>query len=385
MKKLSIFFLCLVFGIAIFSPHPVFAIEDPRSVPNNKIGIHILFPEEITQAAQLINSNGGDWGYVTIPIQAGEKDIQKWQKFMDFAKQNHIIPIIRLATEGDYFNTKVWRKPNFADVLDFANFLNSLDWPIENRYVTVFNEVNRGDEWGGEANPKEYAEILSYAVIAFKTINQNFFIISAGLDNAGPNSGTAYRNQYDFLKEMAQETPDIFNQIDGIASHSYPNPGFSRSPLYATPINVFSYRFEKQLIESLSNKNLPVFVTETGWSRYAVKDETIAEYYVYVFSFVWKDSDVIAVTPFLLRAGSPFSQFSFVNQDGSYSAEYKSIQSLQKVNGIPKLPASTPPSTKANTSEKSPTRNFSHQKMQTSYDISIPLGLKIWLKWILKI
>src|SRR6185503_18523404 len=124
-------------------------------------------------------------------IQAGDKDVDKWQDFLNQCAKLHVIPILRLATEGDYFNTAVWRKPTSLDVLDFANFLTDLTWPTKNRYIIVFNEVNRGDEWGGQPNAGEYADILSYAVTVFKSKSPDFFIISAGLDNAAANTNTA--------------------------------------------------------------------------------------------------------------------------------------------------------------------------------------------------
>src|SRR3989344_4804991 len=144
MKKTSLskFLFLVYFSLTIFFLNPArsFAIESPLERANNKFGIHILFPSEIDDASQLVNSNGGQWGYIVIPIQSGDKDLDKWQEFMDKARQKKLIPIIRLATEGDYFNTKVWRKPKESDILDFANFLNSLDWPVKNRYVSIFNE-----------------------------------------------------------------------------------------------------------------------------------------------------------------------------------------------------------------------------------------------------
>ena len=54
---------------------------DPASVPNNRVGVHILDPNEINDAAKLINSSGGDWGYVTIPIRSNDRDRDKWLKF----------------------------------------------------------------------------------------------------------------------------------------------------------------------------------------------------------------------------------------------------------------------------------------------------------------
>src|SRR4051812_30691887 len=130
MKKLSLI-LFIAFFYLIF-PVKSFAVYDPTTKPNNKIGIHILFPSELSDAKELINSSGGDWGYVTIPIQAGDKDIEKWQTFMYQAKEMHLIPILRLATQGDYFVKSTWRIPTDDDVLDFANFLNSLYWPVKN-------------------------------------------------------------------------------------------------------------------------------------------------------------------------------------------------------------------------------------------------------------
>lgn len=342
IKKMKKFFFIFIFFIlalvSLHHPRNVFAVENPLDNPNNKVGIHILFPEEIFDAAALVNASGGEWGYVLIPIQSGDKDLIKWQTFMDNAKKLHVIPIIRLATEGDYFNTKVWRKPNFSDIVDFANFLGSLNWPTKNRYVVVYNEVNRGDEWGGDANPAEYAEILSYATTFFKYISPDFFIISAGLDNAAPSQGSTYMNEYEFLKQMQQNMPDVFKQIDGIGSHSYPNPGFSQPPTSKSQMSIASFSFEKSLIDSLSDKNLPIFITETGWSKNAVGDGLAAQYYKQAFLSVWNDPSIVAVTPFLLKAGGgPFTQFSFLNTDGSNSQIYKSVAALPKLKGEPIL------------------------------------------------
>jgi len=315
-----------------------YAADDPRAIPNNKIGIHILFPAEITAAATLVNSNGGDWGYVTIPIQSGDKDIIKWQLFMDSAKQNHVIPILRLATEGDYFNTKVWRKPTYLDILDFANFLDSLSWPTKNRYIVVYNEVNRADEWGGSASPQEYADILSFAASIFKSKSSQYFIISAGLDNAAPDNADQYVNEYEFLQEMDDAIPGIFTQIDGMASHSYPNPGFSQAPNLYSRMGINSFYYEQQLVKNISGKDLPVFITETGWSKHGVSDATRAQYLDQALSSFWNDTDVVAVTPFLLEAGGdPFGQFSFIDQTGKTTMQYALLASIPKVKGAPAL------------------------------------------------
>jgi hypothetical protein len=334
MKKVL---LLLALFLTLIPQNTVFAMEDPLSSANNKFGIHILFDSELDEAKKLVNSNGGDWGYVIIPLQAGDKDLDKWQKFMDKAYEDHLIPIVRLATEGDYFNTSVWRKPQEEDVIDFANFLNSLTWPTQNRYIVVFNEINRGDEWGGDLDPAYYAQLLSYTVTVFKSLNPDFFIISGGLDNAAPNQGKDYMNEYTFMREMDEAVPGIFNQVDGFSSHSYPNPGFSQPPTVKTDKSISSFSYERELLSQLTSKKLPIFITETGWSSQRVSEDDRAKYYKQAFQTVWNDPQIAAVTPFVLRASGPFEQFTFIKGDTTYTKQYTAIKDLPKIKGTPKL------------------------------------------------
>ncbi|MGH7245695.1 MAG: hypothetical protein ACREGI_02050 [Candidatus Levyibacteriota bacterium] len=380
MKKiiLSILFFAICMSIGT---RGLFAADTPV-VTNNKVGIHILFPSEISQAASLVNTNGGDWGYVTIPIQVADMNLVKWQQFMDDAKRLHVIPIVRLAIENYYFNTTVWRKPTYADVLDYANFLNSLSWPTKNRYIIVFNEVNRGDEWQGQPNPTEYAQILSYAVTAFKTRNPNFFIISAGLDNASINAADAM-NEFTFLTQMNQAVPGIFNQIDGMASHSYPNPGFASPPTVNAPESIDGFSYEENFIAGLSNKKLPVFITETGWSRDRLPDITIAQYFTTAFTAVWNNPDVMAVTPFLLEAGGgPFEQFSLLNTDGSQNAIYKAIAALPKIKGTPPVEPSVLAASTFRPNETLPKKNYK-KALSNIPEISVSPNVKSFLKFLL--
>lgn len=379
MKKISFFILfsCL---LLVSSLKPSFAIYDPTSAPNNKFGVHILFPEEILDAQKLINSTNGDWGYVTIPIQSSDKDLVKWQKFMDEAKNLHIIPIIRLSTTGDYFNTSVWEKPKFTDIVDFANFLDSLNWPTKNRYIVVYNEVNRGDEWGGSPDPFEYAQILDFAADTFKSKNDSFFLISAGLDNAAPNIFGHYMNEFDFMNAMTYEVPDVFKKIDGLSSHSYPNPGFSQSPYGA---GVYSFRKESNLAKSLSGKTLPVFITETGWSNENLTETIIASYYKNAFENAWNNPNVVAVTPFILKAGGePFSKFSLIGKDGEETPAYESIAQFPKAMGEPQIS-----SQEVQLVAKSlvlPSKTF--QKSETGINIvNKAKKIGVFFKWLLNI
>lgn len=339
MLKIRVLLLAIFYCAFFIVVKPTSAAENPLAVANNKIGIHILNPSELPTAAQLVNNNGGDWGYVTIPMQSADEDLVKWQKFMDNCKKYHVIPIIRLATQGDYFDTQVWRKPNEDDIVGFANFLNSLEWPTKNKYVIVFNEVNRGDEWGGNADPGEYAHLLSFAVTVFKSVNPDFFIISAGLDNAAPDQGNIFINEYTYIKAMNQAIPGIFNQIDGIDSHSYPNPGFSQTPDTLSFTGTGSFLHERTLIQTMNNKTLPVFITETGWTSESVPEDTRVQYYDQAFKTIWNDPGIVAVSPFLLEADAgPFAPFTFITSSGYKTKQYQYIYDMQKVKGVPSFP-----------------------------------------------
>ena len=386
MLRILIFLLTAILIIS-HSSRNAHAIADALSVPNNRIGIHILFDSELAEASRLVNSNGGDWGYVTIPIQAADKDLEKWQKFMDDARNLHLIPIIRIATENYYFDTRVWRKPSESDVLDFANFFDSLNWPTKNRYVVIFNEVNRSDEWGDEVNPAEYAKILEYAVSIFKSKNEDFYIISAGLDNASANLPKESMNEYDFMLEMNNAVPGIFNQIDAIASHSYPNPGFEQPPWVISRKSISSFIYEKRLAELLADKKLPVFITETGWSSDRISRPKIASYFTEAFDSVWATDDIVAVTPFLFNAGAgPFAQFSLINNNGEKSEIYNAINDIQKIKGNP-TQSETNTMYERNLKDMNlPTKDFTNYKELDNSSVKNRVSAAVELiRWILRI
>lgn len=380
MRKLVVCLLASIFFFVV--PSKAHGIENPFSVPNNRFGVHILFPSELADAARLVNSNGGKWGYVTIPIQAGDRDLVKWQKFMDAAKKNQVIPIVRLATQGDYFNTKVWRKPTAFDVLDFANFLNSLTWPTKNRYIVVFNEVNRSDEWGGNTNPSEYADVLEYATQVFRARDEDFFIISAGLDNAAANIPGLSFDTFSFMRAMEYAVPGIFAKIDGLGSHSYPNPAFAKPPSIKNKTSVASFLHERSLVERLSGKRLPTFITETGWSQERVSDELASLYYKEVFETVWSDQEIVSITPFILSAqAGPFTAFSLLKNDQTPSSQYLAIQEMHKVQGVPHPPTEVLGTSTTEVAEK-PLRDFSLHK-EGHHTASFSKPLLATFKWLL--
>ncbi len=314
-----------------------------QAAANNRFGVHILFPEEVKEAAELVNSSGGEWGYVVIPIQSKDKNREKWQSFMDNCRENKLIPIIRLAT---YAENWYWTKPTEFDSVDFANFLADLDWPTAQKIVAVYNEPNHSKEWGGEVNPAEYANVLVDTIDEFKRRDDKFLMLNAGLDASAPSAGQnslETMDEYEFMSQMMMEETDIFRKIDGFNSHAYGNPGFAANPNVDSRYNVGSFEHELSFLQNYYGiYGLKVYITEGGWSRNAfLGDEKIGQFYKIAYSEIWNQDFVVAAAPFILKAdGSAFENFGLIWQ-GKKTKSFELIAALPKIKGRPELTKQT--------------------------------------------
>ena len=304
---------------------------------NNKFGIHILETEEVKKAAELVNSNGGDWGYVTIVMREDDLNYEKWQKFMDDCRRLHLIPLIRIATKMNKIG--FWSKPSFNDLEKWPRFLNSLNWPLKQQIVIVFNEPNQAKEWGGEIRPEEYVLILKRLIVLLKKTNTHFFILNAGLDQAADsNKGTM--KEAVFLKKMWQADSDIFNQLDGWASHSYPNHGFQGLVSDEGRATIKGYQWELSFLKNLGLiKNLPVYISETGWPHQEGKSpeltfyqsNKVAQLLKEAFQYWQKDSRLKSVNPFVLNYNEPpFDHFSWLKKNGQVYPQFEEIKKYQR-------------------------------------------------------
>lgn len=331
MKRISI----LLFLFLWIIPSQIEAIYDPLSVPNNKYGIHVADPNDISKVKDLVNSSSGDWGYVTVVIPDNERKIDVWQPVFNRMKRDHLIPIVRLAT---HVEGGVWVKPSLSDINVWTDFLNdALPWPTKNRYVILFNEPNHAKEWGGEISPNEYADILVSYAHALKQASEDFFVLPAGLDASAPNSKDTMDEEL-FLRWMIARKPDIFKIVDGWTSHSYPNPGFSGSPYAQGRGTIRTFEWELSLLSDFGvTRNLPIFITETGWAHSRLSPDEVSEYLTIASQTVWNQPQIAAVTPFLFNyQDSLFSMFSWLHlvTQEPYSF-YRSYQEITKVRGTP--------------------------------------------------
>ena len=350
--KLFSLLLAFVFSFILYTLYSIpsaYAITNPLSVPNNRYGIHIISAtrDEASEAARLVNTNG-DWGYITILAESGDRNEQKWQEFFNELRRKHLIPIVRLATKPDNGN---WERPYEGEETAWADFLDKLIWPVKNRYIILYNEPNHGSEWGGSVDPEGFAVATNRTIDALRQKSEDFFILNAGLDASAPNQPPKYMDQEEFMKRMDTAVPGIFNKFDGWVSHSYPNPDFVGEPDDRGRGTVRTWEWEQSLLNKLGvQKVLPIFIAETGWkhsdgitvnNNYPNPD-TVGQYYKEAFNNAWASTRIVAVTPFLLNyQDSPFDHFSFkkngnqADADKDYYSSFYILQDAQKIKGKP--------------------------------------------------
>lgn len=313
--------------------------DDPLWKENNKFGLYVYAEEKefFSIADELVNSSGGDWGYVLIPYNVLDYDYGKWGRVFNQLIGKHLIPVIQLWN----VDVKDYKK----ETANAAKFLNSFLWPIRYRYISVYNEENDSNFWYGKADAKQYAKILDYTIKTFKESNEDFYIMNGALNVSASNT-VDHIDAFEFMKQMNDAVPGIFDKLDGWASHPYPQPNFAGSPLNTGRMSIRAYETELDYLKNNLGvkKNLPVFITETGWAHAEGEDwnpsylpvETVAEYFKIAYSEVWlKDDRVRAVMPFTIIYDSPHDHFSWVNKDFVPYYHYDVVKSMKKIAGEP--------------------------------------------------
>lgn len=337
MKHFPIVLLLFLFPLA-----NIHAIYDPLIVPNNRYGILMIDTNSISDVPPLVNSSNGDWGYVTLVIPDNDRNIGKWQGIFDQMRRLHLIPIVRLATHTEGSS---WLKPSKEDAGSWVEFLSKLNWPIKNRYVSLFNEPNHAKEWGNTINPEEYASLAVTFAHALKSSSEDYFILQAGLDGSASSNNDSL-DESEFLRRMYTAKPELFTILDGWTSHSYPNPGFSGSPYASGKGTIRGFEWELQFLRQLGvQKTLPIFITETGWEHSEGKNfnarlnssQTVGDYMKISADTLWKDPRIVAIAPFVFNYQDvPFDHFSWRKyQSTDYYDQYYSYQSIPKIKGEP--------------------------------------------------
>lgn len=339
--------------------HEEIYVPDPKNdkiqknigYQNNKVGIYIYaeVKEYLNLADEMVNSNGGEWGYVLIPFNVKDDNEERWGSLFDRLKEKKLIPIIQLwdlDLEVDKVDKQIQKS---------AEFLNALKWPIKQRYVSVYNEPNDDKFWKGKANPEEYATVLEKTINTLKNLDEDFFVMN-GAFNTSARNGKGYIDTRDFMKRMNNQSPGIFKKLDGWASHPYPQPNFSGSPRGTGRDSIRAYEWELNILKTeYGVKEIPVFITETGWAHiesdgedknsngYKFNKYQVADNIKYAFEKVWlPDPRVVAITPFTIRYEYPFDHFSWITEDGNPYPQFDAVKNIEKTKGKPPVVSYAP-------------------------------------------
>ncbi len=257
-----------------------------------------VWEEHIVWAARLT----GRGGYAVQLVRSNDLRPASWQRMVDLLAREDVIPIIRLATYKDTQNDW-WAAPvpdpdglSYRSEADrYRRFFDAIDWPSDTVLVTVANEINRPDEWGGAPNPAAYARFLRDVTDALRRVSSvKVVVLNGALDAYAPSAsfGTTFSIDSElFMEGMVAEVPDIFERLDGWASHAYPLGPFGEHPgrqvfkvddvrPNATPRRqppaglanrgVNGYEWELWKLQQLGlTRELPVYITESGWRHVA--------------------------------------------------------------------------------------------------------------------
>jgi hypothetical protein len=372
--------------------------QTPTPVAVNKRGVHLLlddgnvkFSEEVWEQHIVWSGRlAGPGGYAVEVIRSNDLKPQSWQQMIDLMDREGLIPIIRLATYKSDDN-QWWVAPrpdpdgvNYKSEADrFRRFFDAIDWPTETVLVTVANETNRPDEWGGAPDPAAYARFLRDVAEALRRVTSvKVLVLNGALDAYAPSASFGSTFAIDserYMEGMVAAVPDIFEQLDGWASHAYPLGPFAEhperqvfqiddvrpnaSPRRQPPPGVFNrgvngYAWELWKLQQLGvPRELPVYVTETGWRHAStqtasrdkdfatVSDGRFADFVSLTFDgpsdgpargwIPWnQDARVRAVALFAL-AGRPdiwgHTNLLLVDRDGRIQGAYPFAEALARV------------------------------------------------------
>ncbi len=294
----------------------------------NKFGVHTMLQEypvsefgtQLDKAKELV----GDCGMAKNLVDGVGYgvDITKWSTFIKEVNRRKMIPVIRLQGkhQGDS-----WQKPdpanNYAGIAaKYAETVAQLEAAsgMKVNYVEIWNEPNLGGEWGGAANPEEYAAFLLAAAKAIrqedmKDGKRDTNIISAGLAVDAPTAnGNIAPNE--FIERMLNAKPELKDYIDIWGSHPYP-PAQTK------------YRDERAQIAN-KGLNVPALLTEISWKRHGSAPVT-AQQFKDIYKAWYEDTNTAGAIIWLLKSNS-WSEFNMLDSSGNGNEYYNAIKEYRQ-------------------------------------------------------
>lgn len=328
-------------------PLPTVMAQGP--IPNNIVGLNVARlhqPIYVWATSDAVNANGGDWGYITVVWTIEDREARNaeynLQQFLDRCFEHHVQPIVRVATRftrstkpgnqppGSQGADGSWSRPDWDEPEKWRAFFERANWPARRTWVIVGNEPNLGREWGDAVDATSYARYLAHFLDVFADAPR-FGVVSGALDISNTTRLPEMQDALEFLDQMNEAVPGIFERLPAWASNPYRvisgGPGARYTHL--------AYEAEFDHI----GREMPVLITEAGHLETGDELE-IARFYAEAFRDWMADPKVVAATPLFWHPDrNDFWMFEIDSKNRFVykSPTYELLRVLPRVAGSPEF------------------------------------------------
>jgi hypothetical protein len=330
--------------------------QQPASamLPNNIVGLNLARlhqPRYIWAAADVVNANGGAWGYVTILLTNADRDNEladfQLQQLLDRCFESKLQPIVRVGTRFDEA-TGIWDRPTLDDPALWRMLFDRVKWPNRTVWIVPANEPNLGREWGGHVDVVSYARYLDKFLDIFGD-SERFKVVNGPLNLSNGTQLPEMEDAFEFLGDLEATSPGLVTRLPAWASNAYQLTGLGPGRRYTH----LGYQAELEAI----GREMPVLITETGVFHSRNQDDE-ARFFSQAYRDWRADPRVIAATPLLWDPDLDDHWLFSFNPDGTVvgsSATYQRLRELPRVAGSPDV---IPPfaNTSRDTSASAPSR-----------------------------
>ncbi|NVB39673.1 hypothetical protein G6O69_17655 [Pseudenhygromyxa sp. WMMC2535] len=335
--------------------------EDEEFAHDNIFGIGLVAPgdqQQLDLAANLAGKHGG----VRLTFAGITKDMHaasdEWKQAVQLTYDRDLVPYVRLgppwgdrrvrnqSDDGAHANYAAYAQA-YADTV--ASLPKREGWPL---YVEVHNEPNLCYEWACDAGDQndgwlgyqvaaaEYAHMLADVADALHGLGDaRIKVMNGGLAPGGTVScecgGDGYEagiTSIEYIQAMLAAEPGLAGKLDAWASHSYPAEGKGWGFFVAydgvngqAQTGLVYYQDELAAIGA----QLPVVMTETGWTTEYGSQDQVASWTVNAYNYVWlADAGIQAILPFQLMDAS-WDAFAWADTSGNPRPVYNAVRQLR--------------------------------------------------------
>lgn len=322
--------------------------------PDNPFGIGLVGVGDALQwdrTAEL-TGRGGHIKLIFAGVEPGMTTAKpEWHTATAAAYDRDLVPVIRIAP--GWGDLDIRSTSDDAAHLQYtgiaaayAAVIDSLPkregWPL---IIEVHNEPNLCYEWLCDPSDvpshpqapegwihyttmaREYAAFLRDVTDAIHALgDERILVLNGALAPGGAVACQCGGDEFnpgitglDYMNAMLDEVPDIFERLDGLASHPYPASGVGYGFFESYEQSVTGLHYYESELDTIG-VDLPVYITETGWpidqgangSR-----EEVADWTVDAFANEWVDDPrIAAVMPFMLKDPA-WHSFAWIDENGA--------------------------------------------------------------------